>query len=77
MVKLTDIENDILHCINVKITNNIRVSLTDVANECHVAKSTVVKLSKKLGYSGFVEMYYQMSDKQKKKSLSEKKLKKH
>lgn len=67
MVKLTEIENDILHCLNVKIANKEKVSLPKLAEECHVAKSTIVKLSKKLGYSGFVEMYYQMYNKQKKK----------
>ncbi len=36
------------------------MNLTILASDCHVAKSTVVKAAKKMGYSGFVELYYQM-----------------
>lgn len=70
-MKLTDIEKDIMHCLNMKIADHQKVTLAQIAEECHVAKSTVVKFSKKLGYSGFVEMYYQLSDRQKKKTFSE------
>ena len=70
-MKLTDIEKDIMHCLNMKIADHQKVTLAQIADECHVAKSTVVKFSKKLGYSGFVEMYYQLSDRQKKKAFSE------
>lgn len=69
MSGLTAIENDILHCLNVRIANNEKVTLPQLAEECHVAKSTIIKLSKKLGYSGFVEMYYQLHGKEKRKML--------
>lgn len=71
MIKLTDIEKDIMHCLNLKIAQNQKVSLSDLANECHVAKSTIVKMAKKLGYHGFVEMYYQLNEHQKQKTFSE------
>lgn len=70
MIKLTDIEKDIMHCLNMKIAADTKVTLSELAKECHVAKSTIVKCSKKLGYTGFVEMYYQLSERQKKKEFS-------
>lgn len=54
MIKLTDIEKDIMHCLNMKIAADTKVSLSELARECHVVKSTIVKCSKKLGYTGFV-----------------------
>lgn len=34
----------------------IKMSITDLAEKCNVAEATIVRLSKKLGYSGFQEM---------------------
>lgn len=71
MITLTEIEKDIMHCLNLKIAANEKVSLSTLAEECHVAKSTIVKVSKKLGYHGFVEMYYHLHERQKKKAFSQ------
>lgn len=60
--KLTQIEKDIVTHLQYYITNQKRVTLSELAAECHVAKSTVVKTAKKMGYSGFIEMSYQMQD---------------
>lgn len=65
-LNLSIVEKDILNYINTQIHIGKKINLADVANECHVAQSTIIKLAKKMGYSGFVEMYhelqYQMSN---------------
>lgn len=55
---MTEIENLIMDTMLRNITQNKNVSLKELAKQCHVADSTIVKLSKKLGYSGYIEMYY-------------------
>ncbi len=55
---MTEIENLIMDTMLKNITQNKNVSLKELAKQCHVADSTIVKLSKKLGYSGYIEMYY-------------------
>ena len=59
-MKLTEVETQITASIQKHITLNEDVKLAELADECHVAQSTIIKLSKKLGYSGFLEMYYQL-----------------
>lgn len=71
MVEFTEIENVIMHKLNYRISNNEKVTLTMLSDECHVAKSTVVKFAKKLGYSGFIEMYYQMKEQYRAKNMAE------
>lgn len=60
--KLTEIEKDIVTHLQYRVTKQEKISLSDLADECHVAKSTIVKTAKKLGYSGFVEMFYHMQN---------------
>ena len=55
---MTEIENSIMDTMLANITQNKNVGLKELAKQCHVADSTIVKLSKKLGYSGYIEMYY-------------------
>lgn len=55
---LTELEKTILNKIHNHINKNEKVGIDKVANECFVSKSAVIKLSKKLGYSGYSEMYY-------------------
>ncbi len=63
--KLSELEKEIIGRLQAYIDVNKKVDLSILAEECHVAKSTVVKAAKKLGYSGFMELYYQMKkDKQ-------------
>jgi len=56
MQAFTKLEREILASLSAHISQNDEISLTDLAKECHVAKSTVVKAIKKLGYKGFDEL---------------------
>lgn len=58
MVSLTKVESEIMHHLQRMISMNQKVTLSILAGECHVAPSTIVKVAKKMGYSGFVEFYY-------------------
>lgn len=53
---LTRLELNILQAITDHISQNEEVSLTELADECHAAKSTVVKAVQKMGYQGFTEL---------------------
>lgn len=55
---LSQAERAIVSALNTHITRNKEVSLTDLAAECHVAKSTVVKTLQKLGFRGYQEFSY-------------------
>ncbi|QTL99747.1 SIS domain-containing protein [Iocasia frigidifontis] len=57
-VTLTELEKGILNKIQNHISKNEKVGIAIIAKECFVSKSAVIKLSKKLGYSGYSEMYY-------------------
>lgn len=58
MPKLTPTEKQIVKVLSNHIAQNDEVSLTELAEECHVAKSTVVKAIKKIGYQGFGDLSY-------------------
>lgn len=58
MVGLTPLERDIIQLLTQHISCNEEISLTELAEECHVAKSTVVKAVQKLGYGGFGDLTY-------------------
>ncbi|KHD36666.1 RpiR family transcriptional regulator [Clostridium acetobutylicum] len=55
---LTELEKVILNKIQNYINKNEKVGIDIIAKECFVSKSAIIKLSKKLGYSGYSEMYY-------------------
>jgi DNA-binding MurR/RpiR family transcriptional regulator len=55
---LTELEKTILNRINYYINENKRVNIQTIADDCFVSKGAVVKLAKKLGFSGYSEMYY-------------------
>lgn len=57
-VILTELEKVILNKIQNYINKNEKVGIDIIAKECFVSKASIVKLSKKLGYSGYSEMYY-------------------
>lgn len=65
MIQLTNSEERILAALQNRISLRQPTSLENLAAECYVAKSTIIKLAKRLGYDGFVEMYYYMSRKTK------------
>lgn len=58
MPGLTSLERDIIQLLTQHIARNEEVSLTELSEECHVAKSTVVKAVQKLGYGGFGDLTY-------------------
>lgn len=58
MAMLTSLERQIIQALTRHVSHNDEVSLTELARECHVAKSTVVKAVQKLGYGGFGELAY-------------------
>lgn len=55
-IQLTDLEKDITNAIHGHIVKGEKVSIDLIAKECFVSKASVVKLAKKLGYSGYSEM---------------------
>ena len=57
-ISLSDLEKIILNKIHDHISRNEKVGINTVAQECFVSKSAIINLSKKLGYSGYSEMYY-------------------
>lgn len=57
-INLSELEKIILNKIHEHISKNEKVGINGVAQECFVSKAAIIKLSKKLGYSGYSEMYY-------------------
>ncbi|MDN5351970.1 MAG: hypothetical protein PWQ12_889 [Clostridiales bacterium] len=55
---LTELENKILNRIHFYVTHNKKVGIDVIAKDCFVSKATVIKLAKKLGFSGYSEMFY-------------------
>lgn len=54
--ELSATDQTIMSAINYHISQSESVSISELADECNVAKSTIVKLAKKLGYSGYADM---------------------
>ena len=58
MQRLTDTEREIIEKLFASNAVREEISLTELAASCHVAKSTVIKTVKKLGFSGFKDYLY-------------------
>ena len=56
LAELSTTDQVILSTLNYHICRSEFVTVSTLANECSVCKSTVVKMAKKLGYSGFADM---------------------
>lgn len=54
--ELSTTDQTIMSAINYHISQSEYVSISELADECDVAKSTIVKLAKKLGYTGYADM---------------------
>jgi len=67
--QLTDLEEDILNYIIENISNIQDMGVRAVAKETYTSPASVVRLSKKLGYSGFTDMYYTLLPLVKKEEL--------
>lgn len=57
-IVLTELEKTVTNAIHGHILKGEKVSIDLIAKECYVSKAAIVKLAKKLGYSGYSEMYY-------------------
>ncbi len=57
-VRLTGTEREVLEALIAHNALCEETSLAELAEECHVAKSTVVKTLQKLGYEGFQDYVY-------------------
>lgn len=56
LAELSTTDQAILSTLNYHICRSDLVSVSTLADECSVCKSTVVKMAKKLGYAGFADM---------------------
>lgn len=57
-IHFTEMEKSILNRIHYYISKKERVKIDQIAQDCFVSKGAIVKLAKKLGYSGYSELYY-------------------
>ena len=60
---LNKVEHSILNQIILEIQNgNSKINVRDIAQQSYVSTTTVIKLSKKLGYQGYSEMIFSLRD---------------
>ena len=59
-VKLTSVEKSILIYLVENIDICINESIREISKKLYTSPSTIIRLSKKLGYSGFVELMYSL-----------------
>ncbi|MBH8596003.1 MurR/RpiR family transcriptional regulator [Thermoactinomyces intermedius] len=57
---LTELDKQILQYIIEHIDTVLQMGVRKVAKANYTSPATVIRLSKKLGYTGFVDMYYQL-----------------
>lgn len=57
---LTETETDVLYYIVSHMDSVLKMGVRGVAKENFTSTSTIMRLTKKLGYSGFVDMYYKL-----------------
>lgn len=58
MRRFSQAERSVINALNAHISRNQEVSLSVLAEECHVAKSTVVKTLQRMGFKGYQEFSY-------------------
>lgn len=61
-IRFTPTEEAIYNCILQTIKSEQKVSVASIAKKVGVVPSSVMKLTKKLGYSGYNEMFYTLSE---------------
>ncbi|PRY83167.1 MurR/RpiR family transcriptional regulator [Alkalibacterium olivapovliticus] len=69
--QLTNLEKDILRYVVENISDIQDMGVRAVAKETFTSPASVIRLSKKLGYSGFTDMYYSLLPLVKKSEYSE------
>lgn len=57
-IQFTEMEKNILNRIHYYISRKEKVKIDDIAHDCFVSRGAIVKLAKKMGYSGYSELYY-------------------
>ncbi|MFR1833616.1 MAG: MurR/RpiR family transcriptional regulator [Lachnospiraceae bacterium] len=57
---LTKVETDVLWYIIEHMDSVLKIGVRGVAKANYTSTSTIMRLTKKLGYSGFVDMYYKL-----------------
>ncbi|WP_330404129.1 MurR/RpiR family transcriptional regulator [Lacrimispora celerecrescens] len=57
---LTEVEDSVLRYIIEHMDSMLKMGVRGVAKENYTSTSTIMRLTKKLGYSGFVDMYYKL-----------------
>lgn len=68
---LTELDAQILKYIVENIDTVLQKGVREIARDNYTSSATVIRLSKKLGYTGFVDMYYQLVPQVKKASLQQ------
>jgi len=59
--KLTETERQVLEYILKNSNSVLNEGVRDVANKNYTSAATIIKLSKKLGYTGYVDMIYRLN----------------
>ena len=59
--KITPIEEQVLEYIINNIDNVMDIGVRGVASKNYTSTSTIMRLSKKLGFTGFIDMIYNIS----------------
>ncbi|MCM0648203.1 MurR/RpiR family transcriptional regulator [Clostridium swellfunianum] len=59
--KLTETERNILEYILKNIDAVLKQGVREVANSNYTSAATIIKLSKKLGYTGYIDMVYRLN----------------
>jgi len=57
---LTQLEENVLRYIVSNIDNVMKIGVRGVAKANYTSTSTIMRLSKKLGYTGFIDMHYHL-----------------
>ena len=57
VAEYSQLERTVIQHIVSHISQNRELTLTDIAEQCHVSKSTVIKALQKLGYRGFSDFH--------------------
>lgn len=61
--QLTELDRNILAYVIEHIDTVLQMGVRQIAKENYTSPASVIRLSKKLGYTGFVDMYYHLAPK--------------
>ena len=60
--QLNEVETQVVTCIIRHLDNGERkVSIAQIANECYVSTAFISKMCKRLGFAGYTELVYNLS----------------